>query len=390
MSRIINEKSLELNQGAIRAMFDKAKFYPGSINLGIGEPDMDTPGEIIEEAYKALRSGKTHYTPNAGIIELRTEISNYLKRLGIFLNPEREIIITTGGMGALSLCLMVTISPGDEVLIQDPQWLNYYSQVRFFGGKPVSVPVFERDNFKLTADGIRGKITSKTKILIINSPNNPTGAVLEQKDLEEISELIKEYNLLVISDEVYSTLLYDGCKHFSIASVEDMKERCIVVNSFSKAFAMTGWRVGYAAGNKNIIEKMVRLQENLVSCVNSSAQYAAVKALHMLDKSVELTEIYKKRRDLVVKGLNNIDGISCFKPSGSFYVFPNIKKLGKSSKELANDLLENAGVITVPGSAFGEHGEGYLRISYANSLENLAEALNRIENYVKSRNIKIK
>lgn len=382
MRNFLNDKAIDLKQGAIRAMFDRAKYYKDLVNLGIGEPDLDTPKEIIEEGCSSLCSGKTHYTQNAGIIELRKKISDYLKGINIESDPENEIIITTGGMGALALCLLVTISPGDEVMIQDPQWLNYYSQVRFAGGIPIHIPVYEKNDFKLKVKDIERKISSRTKILMINSPNNPTGAVLDYDDLKEIAELAVKYDLLVISDEVYSTLLYDGSVHCSIASLPGMKERTIVINSFSKAFAMTGWRVGFATGNGKIIDKMTRLQENMVSCVAAPSQYGALKALDIIDKSAEMAGIYRRRRDILYEGLNNIEGISCGKPKGSFYLFPNIKSLGKSSEELANDLLEKVGVICIPGSAFGEHGEGYLRISYANSEKNLMEAVRRIKTYV--------
>lgn len=383
MSTFLNGKALELNQGAIRAMFDRAKNFPGSINLGIGEPDLDTPPEIVEEGCNALKCGKTHYTANAGIVELRNAISQYVLKQGMEINPENEIIVTTGGMGALALALMVTVSPGDEVLIQDPQWLNYFSQVKFFGGVPVPVPVWEDKGFRLNVEDIEKRISNKSKILMINSPNNPTGAVLEDKDLAAIAELAKKHNLLVISDEVYSTILYDNMKHKSIMSLPGMKERTIVVNSFSKAFAMTGWRVGYGMGSEEIIGKMIRLQENIVACVTEASQYAALKALSLFDRASEMTEIYRERRDLVVSGLNAIEGITCIKPKGSFYAFPNITGLGKDSFTVANELLEKAGVITVPGSAFGKQGEGFLRISYANSMENLKLALERIEKYTK-------
>lgn len=381
MSNFLSSKAMELKQGAIRAMFDRAKYFPGAINLGIGEPDLNTPDEIVEEGCKALRAGKTHYTANAGIIELRNKISEYLRGGDVEVDPENEIIVTTGGMGALALVLMVTLSPGDEVLIQDPQWLNYFAQVRFFGGTPVPVPVKEENGFRIMVNDIEKRITGKTKILMINSPNNPTGAVLEEQDLIAIAELANKHNLLVISDEVYCTLLYDNMKHKSIISIPGMKDRTIVVNSFSKSFAMTGWRVGFAAGNREIIDKMTRLQENMVACVATPCQYAALKALDLFDRADEMTEIYRERRDLIVEGLNNIKGISCIKPKGSFYVFPNIKALGKTSTEVANELLEKAGVITIPGSAFGAQGEGYLRISYANSLENIKEAVKRIKKY---------
>lgn len=384
MKNFLNIRSVEMKKGAIRAMFDRAKNFPGSINLGIGEPDLNTPAEIIEEGCKALHSGKTRYTANAGIIELRTEIAKHLNRYDLSVNPESEIIVTVGGMGALALCLLVTITPGDEVLLQDPQWLNYFSQIKFCGGIPISVPVYEENEFKVSPESIKKRITNRTKILMLNSPNNPTGAVLEYNDLKDIARLVKEYDLLVVSDEVYSTFVYDGVKHHSIASIDGMQERTIVINSFSKSFAMTGWRIGFASGNKRIIEKMLRLQENLVACVNASSQYAAIKALSIFNKTDKMIEIYRKKRNLIVDGLNSIRGISCYKPKGSFYVFSNVKKIGKNSETVANELLEKANVVTIPGSAFGPHGEGYLRISYANSEENLREAVKRIKKYIEN------
>jgi aminotransferase len=384
MKNFLNTRSSGMKKGAIRAMFDKAKNFPGSINLGIGEPDLDTPTEIVEEGCRALYSGKTRYTANVGIIELRIEIAKHLNRYNLSFNPESEIIVTVGGMGALALCLLVTIAPKDEVLLQDPQWLNYFSQIKFCGGIPVLVPVYEENEFKLSPESIKKRITNRTKILMLNSPNNPTGAVLDYNDLKDIARLAKEYDLLVISDEVYSTFVYDGVKHYSIASIDGMLERTLVINSFSKSFAMTGWRIGFAAGNKQIIEKMVRLQENLVACANASSQYAAIKALSIFNKTDKMIEIFRKRKDLIIDGLNTIRGISCYKPKGSFYAFPNVKKIGKNSETVANDLLEKAHVITIPGSAFGPHGEGYLRISYANSEENLREAVKRIKKYIEN------
>lgn len=384
MKNFLNTKSAGIKKGVIRTMFDKAKNFPGAVNLGIGEPDLDTPTEIVEEGCRALHSGKTRYTANAGIIELRIEIAKHLNRYNLSFNPESEIIVTVGGMGALALCLLVTTTPGDEVILQDPQWLNYFSQIKFCGGKPILVPVYEKNEFKVSSESIKKRITSRTKILMLNSPNNPTGAVLDYDDLKDIARLAKEHDLLVISDEVYSTFVYDGVKHYSIASIDGMMERTIVINSFSKSFAMTGWRIGFAAGNKQIIEKMTRLQENLVACANASSQYAAIKALNIFKKTDSMIEVYRKRRDLIIDGLNSIKGISSCKPKGSFYVFVNIKKLGKSSETIANEFLEKANVITIPGSAFGPHGEGYLRISYANSEENLKEAVKRIKRYIEN------
>ena len=384
MKNFLNMRSAGMKESAIRSMFNKAKKIPGLVNLGIGEPDLNTPEEIIEEGSKALRSGKTKYTSNAGIIELRTEIAKHLNRYDLSVNPEDEIIVTVGGMGALALCLLVTITPGDEVLLQDPQWINHFSQIKFCGGMPILVPVYEENEFKVSSESIKKRITNRTKILMLNSPNNPTGTVLDYNDLKDIAKLAKEYDLLVVSDEVYSTFVYDGVKHHSIASIDGMQERTIVINSFSKSFAMTGWRIGFASGNKSIIEKMAMLQENLVACVNASSQYAAIKALSIFNKTDKMIEIYRKKRNLIVDGLNSIRGISCYKPKGSFYVFPNVKKIGKNSETVAHEFLEKAKVVTIPGSTFGPHGEGYLRISYANSVENLREAVKRIKKHIEN------
>ncbi len=384
MKNFLNMRSAGMKESAIRSMFNKAKKIPGLVNLGIGEPDLNTPEEIIEEGSKALRSGKTKYTSNAGIIKLRTEIAKHLNRYDLSVNPEDEIIVTVGGMGALALCLLVTITPGDEVLLQDPQWINHFSQIKFCGGMPILVPVYEENEFKVSSESIKKRITNRTKILMLNSPNNPTGTVLDYNDLKDIAKLAKEYDLLVVSDEVYSTFVYDGVKHHSIASIDGMQERTIVINSFSKSFAMTGWRIGFASGNKSIIEKMAMLQENLVACVNASSQYAAIKALSIFNKTDKMIEIYRKKRNLIVDGLNSIRGISCYKPKGSFYVFLNVKKIGKNSETVAHEFLEKAKVVTIPGSTFGPHGEGYLRISYANSEENLREAIKRIKKYIEN------
>lgn len=384
---VLNNRAKLLQQGEIRAMFDKAKMYENVISLGIGEPDLDTPEKIVEAGCKALKNGKTHYTANAGIIELRKEISEFLKKANVNIDPEKEVIVTTGAMGALSMCLMVILEEGDEVLIQDPQWLNYKAQVKFVGGKPVPIPVYEKNEFKLMAEDIEKRITTKTKAIMINTPNNPTGAVLDYEELKAIADIAIKKDLIVIADEVYHTLVYDGQKHFSIAALEGMKERTITINSFSKSFAMTGWRVGYAAGNEKIIDKMIKLQENLVACVNTSGQYAATEALRNYELSSELKDVFLRRRNLIVDHLNKINGISCIVPKGSFYLFLNIKKTGMTSKQFANDLLEKESVITIPGSAFGEMGEGYLRIAYTLKEEKLIEAAERIKRYVGNLNL---
>ena len=382
MKNYLNKQSMALQQGAIRAMFDKAAGMSDVINLGIGEPDMATPAAIIEAGMKALMDGHTHYTPNAGNLELREAVAEELQKQSLKYDPRTEIMITTGGMGGLSLSLMVMLEPGDEVLIQDPQWLNYFAQVKFFGGVPVPVPVKEEDGFAITAEAIEARITNKTKILMLNSPNNPTGAVLDLEELKRIAEVAKRHDLIVLSDEVYSTIVYDDTRHISIATLEGMSDRTVVINSFSKSFAMTGWRIGYAAGNQYIIDKMIRLQENVVACVNSSAQYGAIAALKRPELATEMTDLYRKRRNLVVEGLQSINGISCLKPKGSFYIFAGISAIGVDEVTFANELLEQQQAVVIPGSAFGEHGKGYVRICYANSEENLSRAIVRIQRYV--------
>ena len=382
MHNFCNKNAMKLKQGAIRELFDRAKDFTNTINLGIGEPDFKTPDPIIEAGCAALKKGNTHYTANAGLFELREKIVDYLKTFGMDYSPDKSIIVTNGGMGALSLCMLCTISPGDEVIIQDPQWLNYRSQIVFAGGVPVPIPVYESNKFSLKAEDIEKRITDKTRILMLNSPNNPTGSVIPAEDLNKIAALAIKHDLLVLSDEVYCELLYGGLTHHSIAALPDMAERSVVINSFSKTYAMTGWRVGFAAGPAAIISKMVVLQENMVACVASASQHAALTALDNKGCIDDMRNIYIQRRDIIVDGLNDIPGISCVKPDASFYVFPNIKATGKSSTDFSNELLEKTGVITVPGSAFGENGEGYLRISYANSTENLYTALSRMKVYV--------
>ena len=383
MRKFCNEKAQQLKQGTIRELFDRAVNYTDTINMGIGEPDFDTPDYIIKAGCRALEEGKTRYTANAGLFSLRQSVLSYLKKFDIEFESENNIIITNGGMGALSLCMQCVISSGDEVLVQDPCWLNYRSQIEFLGGVVVSVPVYEENGFCLTADSIEAKMTDRTRILLLNSPNNPTGAVISSEELKRIAELAIKYDLLVISDEVYCELIYGDRKHCSIAEIPEMQERTVVVNSLSKSFAMTGWRVGYAAGPEAIIRNMVLLQENMVACVTSSSQYGALGALTQLGSEIKMMlDTYDERRSLIVAGLNRIPGISCNMPPASFYVFPNIKATGLKSAEFSDRLLQETGVIAIPGSAFGNNGEGYLRLSYANSKENILKALERIEGFI--------
>lgn len=384
MRDFISEQARGLKQGEIRAFFNKAKKYENVVSLGIGEPDFVTPRSVIDAAYQGLLEGKTHYTANEGAPDARAAIARYLEKFDLKYDPNGEIIITMGGMGALSSALLALIDPGDEVLIQDPQWLNYVSQVKFARGVPVRVPVYEEDNFSLTAQNILANLSEKSKILMLNSPNNPTGAVIGSEALKEIAELAIQKDLLVISDEVYSELIYDGARHQSIAALPGMKEHTIVINSLSKSFAMTGWRIGFAAGPKNIISKLTVLQENLVACAPAMAQTALVYAFSHPEEIEVMRSAYEARRNLFIERLNAIPGIHCLKPQGAFYVFANIKDLKVPSSEFAEALLEKYQVVVVPGSAFGANGEGYVRMSYATSDDLLIEATERIKAFVES------
>lgn len=381
METYLNDKALKLHQGAIRAMFDKAGTMTDVVSMGIGEPDMPTPESICLAGIAALNAGTTHYTPNAGFEGLRQAVSEYYATKGLCYDPEKEIIITNGGMGALSTLMLVVLNVGDEVLIQDPQWLNYAAQVELCGGHAVRVPARAENNFEMQAGDIRSAITSRTKAIIVNSPNNPTGTVISRKSIEEIAAVARENNILVISDEVYNTLVYNGCRLLSIAQLEDMKDRVVVINSCSKAFAMTGWRIGFAAGPEQIIDKMVKAQENLNSCANAPGQRAAEYAIRNFHLSEQLTEVFAKRRELVLQGLREIEGLHFCEPEGAFYVFPDIRAFGLSSAEFCNRLLDEERVVCIPGSAFGQNGEGYIRISYTCSEKDLLEALARLKHF---------
>lgn len=383
MKNLISRQASKLRQGEIRAFFNKAKDYDNVISLGIGEPDFTTPSLVIESACKALCEGKTHYTANEGDLTARKAISDYLKLFDLSYNPSGEIIITMGGMGALSTALFTILDPGDEVLIQDPQWLNYVSQVNFMQGIPVRIPVYESEAFSLKAESIEKALTKNSKVLMINSPNNPTGALIANKDLAEIADLAIKNDLLVISDEVYSELIYDGLQYRSIASFPGMKDHSIVINSLSKSFAMTGWRIGYAAGPSEIISKMTILQENLVACAPAAAQAALIDAFSHREEIEPMRNEYRERRDLIVDLINNIPGLSCLKPQGAFYVFVNISKLNVSSREFAERLLKEYQVVVVPGSAFGDSGEGFIRLSYATKREDLLEAADRMRRFTR-------
>ncbi len=377
----LNEKARELRQGEIRAMFDQAAAMEDVISMGIGEPDMPTPELVCRAASEALRKGITHYTPNAGTMQLREAVAGYSSVSALGYDPAREIIITNGGMGALSLLFLVLLNEGDEVLIQDPQWLNYAVQVRYCGGVPVRVPTCSEDGFQMRPEAIEGLITPRTKALMINSPNNPTGGVASPAQLEAMAAVARKHDLLVISDEVYNTLFYTGEPCCSIAALEGMKERTVVINSFSKSYAMTGWRIGYAAGPAGIIDRMVKCQENFNACANAPGQYAAAAALKHPELSLELRDVFAQRRDVLLEGLAEIDGISCRPPEGAFYAFPDISVFGMSSQMFCRRLLERQRLVCIPGSAFGVCGEGHIRMAYTCDVPVLRAGLERLARF---------
>lgn len=376
----LSKRSKKIPKSGIRKMFDLAQKYEGLVNLSVGEPDFDTPPHIIEAAFKAMREGYTHYTVNAGFLEFRKAASEKLRKENrIEADPEKEIMATAGAMGGLSLAMLALIDPGDEVLIPDPGFPNYTAQTILAGGKPVYYPLKEENNFHAKADDIAERITPKTKAIIINSPSNPTGAVLREKELKSIADIVLEHDLYVISDEAYENILYDGIKHVSIASLPEMKERTISIFTFSKTYAMTGWRIGFVVAPEEIIEVMLELQEHTFVHPSSISQMAAIAALRGPKEHVQrMLKEYAERREIITKELNSMPGVTCLKPEGAFYVFPNIKETGMSSEKIAMYLLEEAKIITVPGTAFGSYGEGYIRISYTTSKEKIKEAMDRM------------
>ncbi len=351
------------------------------INFGAGEPDFQTPEHIKQALRKALDEGFIYYTPAAGIPELREAVAEKLEREnGINYDPEGEVVITPGAKMALYAAIMVLVERGDEVLIPAPWWVSYPAMVHLAEGKPVFVPTYEEDGFRLLSDAVAEKVTRRTKLLILNSPNNPTGAVLNRSDLKGIAEVCEDHDIFIISDEIYEYIIYDDAEHVSIASLDNMKERVITVNGLSKAYSMTGWRVGYAAGPREVIKAMTRLQAHSVSNVTSFVQKAAVAALRGPREEIEhMVRAFNERRHYIVKELRSIPGVSCVEPRGAFYAFANFSAYDKDSFRLANYLLEKAGVAVVPGAAFGEEGEGYIRLSFATSMENIKAGMEKIK-----------
>ena len=381
--KLISKKCAKLKPSGIRKFFDVAAMMEGVISLGVGEPDFQTPWAIRKTAITALEKGKTVYTANPGLIELRKEVANYLNRTqGITYDPAHEIIITVGGSEAIDLGIRSLIDPGDEVLVVEPSFVCYAPIVELTGGVAVPIETKVEDKFKLTAKALREKITDKTKLLILPFPNNPTGGVMTKSDLEEIAEVLRDTNIIVLSDEIYAELTYTGEPHCSIASLPGMQERTLLVNGFSKAYAMTGWRMGYLAGPAPLIAQMLKVHQYAIMCSPTVSQYAAIEALRSCDDEVKkMTNEYNIRRRWLVNALNEI-GLECFEPEGAFYVFPSIKSTGLSSEEFCERLLYEHKVAVVPGNAFGESGEGFIRISYAYSLKHLKEAVERIKEFL--------
>lgn len=375
------KKIQTIEPSGIRKYFDIVSEMKDAISLGVGEPDFDTPWHIREEGIYSLERGRTFYTSNAGLKELKIEVSNYLhRRFGLTYDPDHEVMMTVGGSEAIDGAFRAMLDPGDEVLIPEPCYVSYLPCVELTDGVPVPIRLVEEHEFRLTAGQLEEAITPKTKVLIMPFPNNPTGAIMTRADLEAVAEVVARHDLFVISDEIYAELTYGG-DHVSIASIPGMRERTIVINGFSKSYAMTGWRLGYAAGPAQIIEQMTKIHQFAIMCAPTVSQYAAVEALKNGDEAVaEMRESYNQRRRFVVNELRNM-GLSCFEPLGAFYVFPSIKKFGLSSDEFCTRLLEEEKVAVVPGTAFGDSGEGFIRISYAYSLNALKEALGRVRRF---------
>ncbi len=382
---LLCNKTVGLKPSGIRRFFDIVAEMKDAISLGVGEPDFDTPWHIRDEGIYSLEKGRTFYTSNSGLKELRMEIAAYLKRTqNMDYHYMHEILITVGGSEAIDLAMRAMINPGDEVLIPEPSYVSYQPTVILADGKPVIIELQEKNKFRLTPEELEAAITPKSKLLVMPFPNNPTGAIMEKEDLEKLVPIIIKHDLYVVSDEIYSELTYGGKKHVSIASLPGMKERTILINGFSKAYAMTGWRLGYACGPEPVIAQMTKIHQYCIMCAPTTSQYAAVEALHNGDDDVKMMrESYDERRRFVLHMLAQM-GLPCFEPEGAFYVFPCIREFGMTSDEFATRLLKEEKVAIVPGTAFGDCGEGYLRISYAYSIDNLKKALGRLEKFVSS------
>ena len=382
---ILSDKIKKIKPSGIRKFFDLAANVEGVISLGVGEPDFQTPWAVRKAAINTLETKRIIYTANSGLASLRSEISKYTeKKTGVSYHPEDEMIVTVGGSEAIDISIRALVNPGDEVLIVEPCFVCYALIVSLMGGVPVTVETRLEDNFKLKADSLREKITDKTKLLILPFPNNPTGAVMTREDLEPIAEVLRDTNIMVLSDEIYSELTY-GRKHCSIIELEGMRERTIYINGFSKAFAMTGWRLGYLAAPAPVVKQILKIHQYAIMSSPTVSQYAAIEALTCCEEEVKkMVAEYNVRRRLLVDSFNKM-GLECFNPEGAFYVFPCIKSTGPSSEEFCEKLLNEQKVAVVPGNAFGQCGEGFIRVSYAYSLKHLMEALKRIENFIRDK-----
>lgn len=383
MRNPLSDKITTIKPSGIRKFFDLVSEMKDAISLGVGEPDFDTPWRIREEGIYTLENGKTYYTSNSGLMDLRIEISRYLeRRFGLNYDAEKEIIVTVGGSEGIDLAFRAMLNPGDEVIIPEPCYVSYVPCVTLADGVPVTINLKEENDFKLTKEQLLSAITPRTKILVLAFPNNPTGAVMTKEELEEIAEVVKEKDIFVVSDEIYAELSYGNTRHCSIASIDGMKERTIVINGFSKAHAMTGWRLGYACGPEVIIKQMLKIHQFAIMCAPTNSQYAAVEALRECDDAVEeMRNEYDRRRRFMLSKLRGM-GLKVFEPYGAFYIFPNIAEFGLTSDEFATRFLTEEKVAVVPGTAFGDCGEGFLRMSYASSLSNLKTAMERLEKFI--------
>jgi len=383
-SKYLSNTVQSIQPSGIRRFFDLASSMENVISLGVGEPDFVTPWNVIEASYHSLEQGYTAYTANAGLFELRKEISRYMKRrFGVTYSAEDELVVTVGASQAIDITLRAVLNPGEEVIVVEPSFVSYAPTVTLAGGVPVPVNTYSEDDFKLQPEQIEAAITDKTKVLMLCSPNNPTGTVLSKGDLERIAEVVEKHDLLVISDEIYAELTYDE-PYTSFPAVKNMRDRTILISGFSKAFAMTGWRLGFACGPKSILQSMLKIHQYTMMCAPTMAQHAALEALVNGQKDVvKMKESYRQRRSLVIHALEEM-GLSCHVPGGAFYVFPSIKKTGLSSEEFAEQLLMKEQVAVVPGSVFGESGEEHVRCSYATSVQKLEEAMRRIDRFLQT------
>ncbi|MDI6730779.1 MAG: pyridoxal phosphate-dependent aminotransferase [Candidatus Altarchaeum sp.] len=379
----ISDRVCKIESSGIRKFFDLAQKEKNIITLGIGEPDFDVPEKIKDRAIRAIENSYSHYTSNYGLLDLREKISKKLRKFNkISADSKKEILITSGSSEGLDLAFRTLVNPNDEILIPSPSYVSYIPTTLLSEGIPVVVSAYEKDEFRLLQKEIEKRLTKRTKCIVLASPNNPTGAVLRRKDIEEIADIAIKNDLFVISDELYEYLIYDNEEHFSIASIPEMKERTITVNGFSKSYAMTGLRLGYVVANEEIMEGMIKIHQYGMLCAPSISQYAALEFENCKKDVNAMAEIYEMRRNLLYKRLNEIDGISAVKPKGAFYIFPNIKQSRLSSEKFAERLLKDAKVVVIPGNIFGKDGEGHVRISYSTSIENIEKALERIEKFM--------